>query len=184
MFIKQQGSHYCTPHSLSQCSYIAACTCSLGTSGLIVALLSLRQFILFWLLPSAGVPHVCSPKVAHRYYSALRPPGLFVKAFKLQKICVCQTYAGDYTEMSGTHGPLVALYFYKENSKHGYIRIVIEQYTLLHIYMSFTLNREDSKRTNCVFFLMIDIHCRCGLGTHKCGGICVRVQLKRYYFHK
>lgn len=40
MFIKQQGSHYCTQQSLSQCSHIVACTCSLGTLRLIVSLLS------------------------------------------------------------------------------------------------------------------------------------------------
>lgn len=40
MFIKQQGSHYCTQQSLSQCSHIVACTCSLGTVRLIVSLLS------------------------------------------------------------------------------------------------------------------------------------------------
>lgn len=38
MFIKQQGSHYCTQQSLSQCSHIVACTCSLRTVRLIVSL--------------------------------------------------------------------------------------------------------------------------------------------------
>lgn len=46
MFIKQQGSHYCTQQSLSQCSHIVACTCSLGTVRLIVSLLSVMRFIL------------------------------------------------------------------------------------------------------------------------------------------
>lgn len=70
MFIKQQGSHYCTQQSLSQCSHIAACTCSLGTGRLIVTLLSVMQFFLSTFLnPSAFHLfalcrwHTCRPSV-------------------------------------------------------------------------------------------------------------------------
>lgn len=166
MFIKQQGSHYCTPHSLSQCSYIAACTCSLGTSGLIVALLSVRQFILFWLLPSAGVPRVCSPKVAHRYQSALRLPGLFVKGFKLQKICVLSNVRWRLNRNVRNPWFICCSVFLQRTFQTWlYLGCIIHDYTLLHIYMSFMLNHEDSECTNCVFFLMVDINYCCGLDT-------------------
>lgn len=78
VFIKQQGSHYCTQQSLSKCSHIAACTCSLRTVRLIVSLLShaVHSFQLVF-------PLVSSPQVAHMYYPIFRPSSMFVKGFKL-----------------------------------------------------------------------------------------------------
>lgn len=83
MFIKQQGSHYYTQQSLSQCSHIVACTCSLGTLRLIVSLLSFMHFILSSLLHQLVFPFVCSMQVAHIYYAIFRLSSMFVKGFKL-----------------------------------------------------------------------------------------------------
>lgn len=83
MFIKQQGSYYCAQQSLSQCSHIVACTCSLGTVRLIVSLLSVMQFILSSFLLQLVFSLVCSLQVARMYHAIFRMSSMFVKYFKI-----------------------------------------------------------------------------------------------------
>lgn len=75
MFIKQQESHYCTQQPLSQCSHIAAWTCSLGTGRLIVTFSSCSNAVLlFQFLESVSFLLVCSQQVAHVFCAIFRVP--------------------------------------------------------------------------------------------------------------
>lgn len=75
MFIKQQGSHYCTHQPPSQCSHIAAWTCSLGTGRLIVTFSSCSNAVLlFQFLESVSFLLVCSQQVAHVFCAIFRVP--------------------------------------------------------------------------------------------------------------